>query len=284
MSRILYLGDPEGALALLDRGLTLCGLVHGRPGGRGRRRLLSRLGDLPRWQRLPDDLSPLLSLKPDLILSGFFPKLIPPELLALCPGLNVHPSDLPRWRGPDPCAWAIRAGDRESALCVHQLTEALDEGDILWREPFPIRPRESAGSLAERMERRGAELLAEVAERLLRGEELEPQPQEGEPLWAPILAPEKLEIDWERSAEELEAWVRAAAPHPGAFTGIGEELLIIFSARAVEPEQFQALPPGTLFIHEEQSHIRCAEGALRLGRLQLGRKHITGRILAELLL
>ncbi len=107
---VLYFGDPAGALALMDRGVTLCGVVHGRRGGRGWRGLVPRLGDLPRW-RLPDLEDPALAaelsaLEPRLIVAAFYPRLIPRQVLDIAPGINVHPSDLPRWRGPDP-GWRL---------------------------------------------------------------------------------------------------------------------------------------------------------------------------------
>ncbi|MCA9546814.1 MAG: methionyl-tRNA formyltransferase, partial [Myxococcales bacterium] len=114
-ARILYFGDPQGALALLDRGVPLVGVVHGRPGGPGWQALVPRVRHLPRWFKpdleAPEVVAALAALKPTLLVSGFYPRRIPPPVLALAPGVNVHPSDLPRWRGPDPAWWAIREGD-----------------------------------------------------------------------------------------------------------------------------------------------------------------------------
>ena len=166
---VLYFGDPQGALALLERGVPVCGVVHGRRGGPGLRRLLPRLGAVPRWHR-PDLEDPAVvgalgALHPTLLVAGFYPRRIPASVLALAPGVNVHPSDLPRWRGPDPTHWTIRAGDTRTAVCVHWLTDGLDEGDVLLREPVEVEPRESAGHLAERLETLGAQRLADVAAR-----------------------------------------------------------------------------------------------------------------------
>ena len=284
---VLYFGDPAGALALMDRGITLCGVVHGRRGGRGWRGLVPRLGGLPRW-RLPDLEDPALvadlsALEPRLIVAAFYPRLIPRAVLDIAPGINVHPSDLPRWRGPDPCAWAIRAGDRETAVCVHWLTEALDEGDVLYREPVAIGARESAGRLAARVEALGAERIADVAVMLLSGAPLEAEPQTGEVTWAPLVEPDDWEIDWNASAQTVGCWVRAASPDPGAYTGIGDELLVIYAGAPVDAGPFTALAPGTPYVRGGRVHIRCAEGAYRLDRVRLGRRAMTGRALAGLL-
>ncbi len=285
--RVLYFGDPRGALALLGRGLTLCGVVHGRRGGPGWRALVPRLGGVPRWTR-PDLADPrvlgaLAATAPTRIAAGFYPRRIPGPVLALAPGLNVHPSNLPRWRGPDPTHWTIRAGDTHTAICVHELTEGVDEGDVLVRESVGVRPRESAGALAARLEARGAELLAETVARLAGGEVVPAVPQAGEITWAPLVADDDLEIDWTLPAEELDRLVRAAAPEPGAYTGIGDELLVVLAGRPVPVGAFDALGPGTPFVTGGRPHIRCGAGALRLDRVRLGRRLMSGHALARLL-
>ncbi|MCA9538412.1 MAG: hypothetical protein KC620_05960 [Myxococcales bacterium] len=283
--RVLYFGDPRGALALLERGATLVGVVHGRRGGPGWSKLLPRLAGVPRWTRPDLDavLGPLADTRPDLIVSGFYPRRIPASVLALAPGINVHPSDLPRWRGPDPITWALRAGDERTAICVHWLTEGVDEGDVLHRVPVLIEARDTGARLADRLEAQCAEVVADVALRLLRGEKLAPQPQMGEVTWAPLVHPDEWEIDWSRPAVEIDRFVRAASPDPGAFTGIGEELLVILGGRPLSADQFEALVPGTPFVRSGHAFIRCGEDAYRLDRVRLGQRTLNGRQLAELL-
>lgn len=284
---VLYFGDPRGALALIERGVMPAGIVHGRRGGPGWSKLLARLpADIPRWMR-PDLSDPALvaafaALEPSLIVASFFPRLIPRAVLDLAPGINVHPSDLPRWRGPDPCGWALRAGDEYTAVCVHWLSEGLDEGDILLREAITIGPRENGGQLADRLEARGAELNAEVALRLLAGEQITARPQSGEVTWASLVDDDDWEIDWSTPAAAVDRWVRAAAPDPGAYTGLGDELLVILRGRPVAAGRFAALDPGTPFVRGGQFFIRCGEEALRLDRVRLGRRSLSGRRLAAL--
>ncbi len=283
----LYFGDPQGALALLDRGVPVCGVVHGRRGGPGWRRLLPRLAGVPRWQRPdlddPATLAALRALQPTLLVAGFYPRRIPAAVLALAPGINVHPSDLPRWRGPDPTHWTVRAGDRQTAVCVHWLTSGLDEGDVLLRQTVEVGARESAGRLAERLEALGADRLADVATRLHAGESIEAVPQAGEVSWAPLVDADTLEIDWHTTAQEVDRLVRASAPIPGAYTGIGDELLVVFSGRAVDAGVFESLPPSTPYVLSGRAYIRCGVGAYRLDRVQLGRTRCGGRELARLL-
>lgn len=285
--RVLYFGDPQGGLALLDRGVPIVGVVHGRRGGAGWLRFVRAVADRPRWL-LPDlddpaVVSALAALRPTLIVSGFFPRLIPQAVLDLAPGVNVHPSDLPRWRGPDPTHWAIRAGDTQTAICVHQLTAELDAGAILQRTVVPIKPRESAGRLSQRLEAQGAALLADVVARLAAGETIPPEPQTGDVTWAPMVEPDEVEIDWHRPGAEIDRLIRASAPWPGAYTGIGDELLVVYAGRVLPAERFASLAVGTPFVRGERLLIRCGEAdAYRLDRVRLGRRRLTGAALARL--
>lgn len=284
---VLYFGDPRGALALRARDVPLVGVVHGRRGGPGWSTLLPHLRDTPRWMR-PDLKDPaivdaLAARAPRLIVACFYPRRIPAAVLALAPGINAHPSDLPRWRGPDPCGWAIRSGDATTAVCIHRLTEGLDEGDVLLREETPIGPRETGGALAERLEARGAELIADVAARWVAGEVPTAKPQAGEVSWAPLVDDDDWEVDWSRPADEVDRFVRAAAPEPAAFTGLYDELLVVLRGRPVEAGAFESLDPGTPFVRDGRTFIRCGEGAYRLDRVRLGRRPLTGKALAALL-
>ncbi len=297
---ILYFGDPQGAIALIEHSkahaekgqapLHLCGLVAGRRGGPGAQKLqklLKDYGTLPKWLepnlKDPAIVSALAELKPDLLVSCFYPHRIPESVLAIAPGVNVHPSALPRWRGPDPCSAAIRAQDEMTAITVHVLSAGLDEGDVLLSVPVKIGETETGGHLAERMERNAAEIIADVVSRMALGEVFEPKPQTGEITWAKLEDPEALEIDWSKPADEVDAFIRAYSPDPGAFTGLGDELLVIFKGSPVEAAPFADLKPGTPFLVDGFCCIQCGDGALRIDRVRLGRTMLTGRKFAELL-
>ena len=105
---------------------------------------------------------------------------------------------------------------------------------------------------------------------MVAGERFTPQPQVGEVTWAPLVDPDDVEVAWTQPAEIVDRLVRAAAPDPGAFTGIGDELLVIYSGTPVAAGRFAGLAPGTPFVRGGVAHIKCGEGAFRLGWLRLG--------------
>ena len=99
-----------------------------------------------------------------------FGALIKEPLLSAFPLLNVHPSLLPRWRGAAPIERAIMAGDAQTGVSIMRLTEGLDSGPVCATATEPIGPRDTYGSLAERLQRLGGELLVGVLEDCERGE------------------------------------------------------------------------------------------------------------------
>jgi methionyl-tRNA formyltransferase len=303
--KVLYFGDPRAALGLIESTeyqIKLCGLVHGRSGGEGAQKLASTIRngpyhDLPRWHlpnlNDPSILQAISQTKPDLIVSVFFPRLIPQTILDLAPGINVHPSDLPKWRGPDPSFWVISQRESETAISIHSLTAKLDEGDIIYKERVKVRPRESGGALAVRLERQSAQLMVDYLQRLSQKPKWRSQlvgiPQTGETTWAPLMEPDDLEVNWGLTANRVDAFVRAAAPDPCAFSGLGNELMIIHRGRVADlsrpmnGQEQSLLPVGQALIDEERCLIRCGEGFYQLDEVTIGRRRVRGVHLAQLL-
>lgn len=308
--RVLYFGDPRAGLGLLNsKQVKLCGVVHGRVGGEGARHFASALNlkrrdgeDISRW-RLPDlsdsrVIDALRQCRPDLIVSAFYPRRITEAVLSLAPGINVHPSALPKWRGPDPSYWVIRSCETETAITIHRLSPALDEGAILEQLPVSIRPRESGGALAVRLERAAANAMVDFVQQsavlfhenvkawhqTLSGFE-----QSGSATWAPLMDPNDLEVDWSMSAEEIDAFVRAAAPDPCAFSGFGRELMVIHRgrigslSRTLSEEETAQVPIGQALLEDGRCFIRCLNGFYQLDEVTIGRRRLKGERLAQLL-
>jgi methionyl-tRNA formyltransferase len=114
----------------------------------------------------------LSSLRPDLICIATFPRLIPPEIIALAPlgAINVHPSLLPRHRGPLPLFWTYYADDRMSGVTVHHASQVFDAGDIILQESFPLPRAYPATKLNEDVGLRGAALLRSAVQALACGQ------------------------------------------------------------------------------------------------------------------
>ncbi len=187
---------------------------------------------------------------------------------------NLHGSLLPRWRGAAPLQRAIMAGDAQTGVMVMRMEEGLDTGPILMAERTAI-GRKTFGELHDELARLGADLMVRALAALERGSILAlPQPLEGI-CYAHKIQKEEARIDWNRRASELDCLIRALSPVPGAWCTVrGERLKILLA----EPVAAKGHPGEVL---DDQLTIACAEGALRLLRVQrAGREPLSA---AELL-
>jgi methionyl-tRNA formyltransferase len=203
----------------------------------------------------------LRALTPDLIVSWFWTRPLPKNILEIAPAIGVHPSLLPRWRGPDPYYWAIASGDTITGVTAHLLYEEYDTGPILGVRELSIDPSWNSWTLARKLDRPSLALLREVVMAYANGAPPSPTPQdESRVTQAP--APTDLEIRWSRSSAEIERFIRAAAPYPGAFTDIGDETVVITKAKIVDVAP--SLNPGEAMVCDGLAIVRTADRGLAL--------------------
>jgi len=182
------------------------------------------------------------ALKTDLLVSFAYGRIFGPRFLALFPlgGINIHPSLLPKYRGASPIQEAILRRDTQTGICVQRIAAEMDTGNILAQEIIPLTGRETAASLGEHVARRGAELLETVLEQFRQSLRdpvqsagftgMEGIPQQGEPSYCTLLEKDSGIIDWNRSAQEIDAQIRACNPWPLARTGHNGQILNILEA------------------------------------------------------
>lgn len=189
-------------------------------------------------------------------------RLIPLACLEAVPRgmVNVHPSMLPRHRGPSPIQWALVCGDRNTGVSTMLLDEGQDTGPILLQQSVDIDPRETAEQLTPRLASIGADLLVRTLDEIEAGT-LEPRPQAQEGISeTPMLRREFSKVDWSRPARHLANRLRGFTPWPGLYTIFRKERLKIFGIDEVKS------PPRGL---EEHGEILSADGTgivVRCGR------------------
>jgi methionyl-tRNA formyltransferase len=151
-----------------------------------------------------DDHRALLTAGIDLGVVVAYGRIVPVDVLAAVPMVNLHFSLLPRWRGAAPVERAILAGDDVTGVCVMKVEEGLDTGPVYVCEEASIGAEDDLGSLRERLVDIGSRLLVDVVS----GPLPEPTPQVGEPTYAAKIDPAELELRWARPAVELGRVVR----------------------------------------------------------------------------
>ena len=174
-------------------------------------------------------------LRPDLIIIAAYGQIIPKVILEIpkygC--LNVHPSLLPKYRGPSPIQSAILSGEEKTGVTIIRISEKLDAGSILSQQEIELDQKETFESLHDKLAEVGTRLLIETIPRLLAGK-LPPLPQdETKATYAKILKKEDGKIDWKKSPKEIERQVRALNPWPGTYTLYNGKRLKILKAEVV---------------------------------------------------
>jgi len=174
---------------------------------------------------------------------------------------NLHGSLLPRWRGAAPIQRAIMAGDKETGVMAMRMEEGLDTGPVLMAERTPI-GRKTYGELQGELSRLGADLMARAISALALGQAVETPQSEDGVTYAKKILKDEARIDWSKSAREIDCLIRGLSPVPGAWCEVrGERLKILYA----EPVSGKGAPGEVL---DNNLTIACAEGALRLTRLQ----------------
>jgi methionyl-tRNA formyltransferase len=218
-----------------------------RPRGRGRRLASPPVADAARTLQIPleqpenvNDPSArelIAAVEADALVVCAFGALIKEPLLSEYEFLNVHPSLLPRWRGAAPIERAIMAGDAITGVSIMHLTAGLDSGPVGLSESEPILAEDTYGTLAERLQRIGGELLVRALSEPLSFHE---QAHEGV-TYAEKIVPEDRLLDPSRPAIELERRVRALHPHIGARLQLANGTLLGVQRAAVAGEDCAAV-------------------------------------------
>jgi len=242
-----------------------------RPGAVGSRRLRKRLG-AKRVLDKPDVTLPAMAARVreaqvDLIVSWFWTTRIPRAVLELAPlgSVGVHPSLLPRHRGPDPYFWAIESGDPVTGVTAHRLAESYDTGAILAQRTLAIEPSWNAWTLAKKLDRPSLGLLREVVQRIADGSPPPDQPQdEARATLAPEPRDALLALSWDEPAAAILRRIRAASPWPGAFLSLGDAVITV--SRAEVTDDFPcALEAGEAAVrHDGVAVVRARDGAVAL--------------------
>ena len=286
----VFMGTPQFAVTILASLLQSVYEVLAvysqpdRPAGRGHQVVFPPVKRLalergiqvfqPETFKSSEAMEKLASFQPELIIVAAFGAILPPAVLSLprfaC--LNVHPSLLPRHRGPSPVANTILCGDELTGVTIMLMNAGLDTGPILAQEKVGISFMHTTGSLSSKLADVGARLLLETLPKWLGGE-LRPQAQdETQATYSTLITGKDAEIDWHLSALELWRKVRAYNPWPSCYTWWQGKRLKIHEAiplgGMVEGEV------GKVIAVEESPGVGVitGRGILGLGQIQLEAK------------
>jgi methionyl-tRNA formyltransferase len=296
--RLVFMGTPTFVIPVLDAlirtgGVEVVGVYTppDRPSGRGRSPSLPpvkghalALG-LPVYQpatlRSARAQAQLAALKPDVILVAAYGKLLPPEVLKTPPHgcLNLHPSLLPRHRGPSPVATSILEGDAVTGVSLMLLDEGMDTGPIIAQREHPLSSTDTAETLTVTLFEMGNTLLKNLGP-WVAGQLAARQQEDAKATITHKLERAHGEARWELSAMALERRRRAFTPWPGLFTHWQGKVLKLLDVVAFPAEASPSPEPGQVIplpLKDVAIGVGTGQGVLGIKSLQLeGRRPVTG--------
>lgn len=235
--------------------------------------------------RMKDEalLERLNSEKADFFVVVAYGKILPKEILDMpkfgC--INIHASLLPEYRGAAPIQWSIIDGKKKTGITTMLMDEGLDTGDILKQYELPIADNETGGSLFEKLALLGGEAIVDTIDNF---NDITPKKQgESTTGYAKMISKSMGDIDFNRSAIEIERLIRGMNPWPSAYTKYMGKVLKIWEAKVAE--NISELPNiklnenyGKIYSFNNRIFIICNSSALEVLSLQLeGKKKMSAK-------
>ena len=287
--RIVFFGSPIEAATSLESLISAgheVAAVYSRPdqrAGRGRTETPTPVKVFALERNLPvftpnslrnnaEEQSRLAEANADVFVVVAYGRILPPELLQVPPMgvVNVHPSLLPRYRGPSPVVKAILDGESQTGVTVMLLDEGMDTGPILAQSaPVQLAGGEKGSKLQERLFKDGIAMLPGVLKGLEDGS-ITPTPQDDSlATTTGLIKRSDGEIDWLLPSEQIDRMIRAYDPWPGTFTSWNGKGLKILDARMTDEPSAESIEPGRVVKIDGRLLVGTGSGPLEISRVQL---------------
>jgi methionyl-tRNA formyltransferase len=287
--RIVFMGTPDFAVGILKKlveaNKNIVGVITApdRPAGRGRKLKPSAVKEYALSQNLvvlqptnlknEDFLKQLQTLEANLQIVVAFRML--PKVVWAMPTygtFNLHASLLPQYRGAAPINWAIINQETKTGVTTFFIDDKIDTGEVILKSEISIDRNEDVGSLHDRLMKKGATLVLDTMALIEKGE-AKPQPQKNTTYLkeAPKLTPENTKIDWNKTAEEIDALIRGLSPYPVAWSTLynnKEESKVKIYKASVQTEVHKK-PIGSIFTTKKELKVAVKNGYILIEEMQL---------------
>jgi len=283
--KIIFAGTPDFAAVALGACLQSKHEVAAvftqpdRPAGRGRKvsfgpvKQLAVDAGIEVFQPLhleQEQFTQIKNLQADVMLVSAYGLLLPKAVLNIpklgC--INIHASLLPSWRGAAPIQRAIIADDKKTGISIMQMVEALDAGPVLQQFECEIQGSDTGSSLHDRLADMAAKKIIPVLENISQNNFVSKVQDETRVSYAKKITKQEANIDWQRSAAEIERMIRAFNSWPVAFTYLDQLRLRIWQAQ-VSNAHSDKLPGAIIASNKQELEVATGEGVISIKSLQL---------------
>ncbi len=226
------------------------------------------------WDNLKDPklLDYLKSLNIDAAVVASFNYKIPKVLLDIPKAgfINIHPSLLPKYRGGNPYSTVIINGEQETGVTLHFMDEGFDTGDIITQKKVNIAPFETMGTLFNRLNLLGMQMLVSVLTDFEKGELPRYKQPEGEFVTGQSLKDADLYINYNKSAIEIDRFIRGLNPFLIASTTFRGNMIKIFMANYIDKDSSKYEPGAISKVETDRFYIATGKGFICPTAIQFG--------------
>ncbi|MFA5720448.1 MAG: methionyl-tRNA formyltransferase [Acholeplasmataceae bacterium] len=211
------------------------------------------------------DYQEIIDYKPDLIITAAYGQMIPKEVLALCPALNVHGSLLPKRRGGAPIQRAIMEGDEKTGITIMYMAQKMDSGDIIKQRSIAIEG-DTTTTLFHKMAHLGSELLLEVVSEFISGTIRSFPQDESLVTFSYNLTKEDEYLDFNQTTQQIINHLNGLLDEPGGSIFINNTRIKIYELK--KHDIISSAPPKTILSIDKELIIKTQDGALSILTLQ----------------
>ncbi|MDD5689201.1 MAG: methionyl-tRNA formyltransferase [Caldisericia bacterium] len=224
-----------------------------------------------------DFLNEIANLKPDLLVTASYGKILPKDLLTIpkYASINIHPSLLPLYPGAEPIFWQIMRGEKESGVTIFEMNSKIDSGEIILQESIQIDKADNYEDVLKKLTELSVKLLDKLLNLI---EESKPLPKvkqqnESKVFYARKITQEDEKIDWNKPSQEIINKIRAFSPKIGAYTLFKGKRVKIYKAKIVENIE-DNLKPGAITIKGIDIVVKTADSFVSIDSLKPEGKNI----------
>lgn len=210
----------------------------------------------------PESIQIIQNTEANLAILLSYGTMIPQEILDSFPLgiINIHPSLLPKYRGPSPVQTALLNGDQETGVSIMLLTKEMDAGPIIVQKKIAINIDDNHETLNNKLFSLGNKLLMNNLEKYIQGKIQAHSQDNNQVTFSQMIKKEDGLIDWHNSAQKIKNQIRAFYNWPGAYTYFNNKLLKIIEAKTSEENTKHQI--GEVFLEEDKVTIQTKNGLL----------------------
>lgn len=291
--RVIFMGTPDfsvGALnSIVEAGheVVLVVTQEDKPKGRGQEMQFTPVKEAalkhgievyqPHRIKTEEAMDKLRSYNADVFVVVAYGQIFSTELLEMpkygC--VNIHASLLPKYRGAAPIQWSIIEGEKVTGVTTMFMADGVDTGDMLEKIEVEIAEDETGGSLHDKLMEAGAKLIVTTLQKLEAGSITRTVQDDALSTHTKKLEKSLGDIDFTKSAVEIERLIRGLNPWPSAYTRYNGKTLKVWKAEVLDKE-YDGEPGQIVDKTKKSIVVKTGKGALAITELQMeGKKRMT---------